>query len=185
MFERWRRKRENREVVSRVYDAVVARARRPALYLDGGLPDTVLGRYEALGIEVLLLLDRCREDAALKAFSQDVIDRFMLDMDHSLREIGIGYQGVPRRMRRLANRFYTRVSEFGPPLAAGDRDALQAALQKRALADVAAPEGAAAFLATYMIDTARRYATIPAEAILAGDLGGLEEKRHGDEERSV
>lgn len=182
MLERWRRKRANREVVERVYDAIVARARNPALYIEGGLPDSVMGRYEALGIEVLLLLDRCREDATLKAFSQDVVDRFMLDMDHSLREIGIGYQGVPRRMRRLANRFYTRVSEFGPALAARDGDALSAAIARRSFADDPAPEGAPDFLARHMIATARSYSALPAQAILRGELDVKEMNDGADED---
>ncbi len=179
MLERWRRKRANREVVDRVYDALVQRARRPTLYLDGGLPDTVMGRYEALGMEVLVFLDRCREDPALTAFSQDLVDRFMLDMDHSLREIGIGYQGVPRRMRRLANRFYTRVAEFGPPLAARDREALAAAIAARAFGDEPAPEEAAGFLADHMIRTADAYRALGADAILRGELA--DRKRTNDD----
>ncbi|WP_185983207.1 ubiquinol-cytochrome C chaperone family protein [Aureimonas mangrovi] len=169
MFERWRRRRQNREVVERTYGAVVARARRPALYLEGAVPDTVLGRYEALGIEVLLLMERCRADPALRAFSQDVVDRFMLDMDHSLREIGIGYQGVPRRMRRLAERFYTRVADYDGPLTARDEVALAAALRKRVFAGEA-PEGAADFLARQMIATARGYEALSADDILSGRI---------------
>ena len=178
MFERWRTKRQNREVVDRAYEAVVARARRPALYLEGGLPDTVMGRFEALGIEVFLLLDRCRGDAALTAFAQDLVDRFMLDVDHSLREIGIGYQGVPRRMRKLAGRFYARVRDFEAPLAARDAPALEHAIEARIFAAAPAPAGAAAFLAAHMIETAHSYSSVAAEAILAARLDPETEMRH-------
>lgn len=178
MFERWRTKRQNREIVDRVYDAVVARARRPELYIEGGLPDMVMGRYEALGIEVLLLLDRCRTDPALDAFAQDIVDRFMLDMDHSLREIGIGYQAVPKRMRKLANRFYTRVADYREPLAARDRDGLERALLARAYGGEVPETGAAAFLARHMLASADAYAALDASSVLSGRLENHVEVSH-------
>lgn len=177
MFERLRTKRRNREIIDRVYDAIVERARRPALYIEGGLPDTVLGRYEALGIEVLLLLDRCRAEPELAAFAQDIVDRFMRDLDHSLREIGIGYQGIPRRMRKLANRFYSRVSHYQAPLADGDRSALAAALRARAYDGASPPEGGPIFLAAHMIETTNAYRQVRTQTLLSGRL---DEPREND-----
>lgn len=179
-FERLRTKRQNRAVIERVYESVVERARRPALFQEGGLPDTVMGRYEALGIEVLLLLQRCKDDESLRAFAQDLVDRFMLDMDHSLREIGIGYQGVPRRMRKLANRFYTRVADYRGPLEAGDEQGLAVALRNRAYGDVIPGPDAPHFLARDMLASARTYAAISNEALLSGRIE-IEVERSGRE----
>lgn len=179
MFERWRRKRRNREVVDRIYDALVARARQPRLYLEGGLPDTVMGRYDALAVEVFLFLHRCRGDEALGALAQDLVDRFMLDMDHSLREIGIGYQGVPKRMRRLAGRFYARVASFEEPLSERDEDALAQAIETRLFADVEAPPGATRFLARRMIEADEAYRRVPVPSILSGQLDDRAEAGHG------
>ncbi len=170
MLERWRNRRRNREIVDRLYEALVARARNPFLYEDGGLPDTVMGRYEALCIEVFLFLRRCRGDSALAPLAQDVVDRFMLDMDHSLREIGIGYQGVPRRMRKLAARFYARVAEFEAPLAGGDEAALTRAVAARSFAEVAEPGGAPAVIATYMIEVDAAYRKVANAVLLTGRL---------------
>lgn len=175
MFERLRTKRANREIIDRVYEAVVARARQPALYLQGGLPDTVLGRYEALGIEVLLLLSRCRGERELEAFAQDIVDRFMLDMDHSLREIGIGYQSVPKRMRKLANRFYTRVAGYERALAARDTVGLAAALELQAYGDEEPPNGGPAYLAEHMVRTADEYAGVPTAVLLTGRIDRFSE----------
>ncbi len=65
-----------------------------------------MGPVRSLSIEVFLLLRRCGQEPALAELSQDLVDRFMTDLDHSLREIGIGYLAVPKRMRALAARFY-------------------------------------------------------------------------------
>src|SRR4051812_4334702 len=109
MLERFRKLRRNREVVDALYAAIVASARQPELYETHGLPDTVMGRFESLSIHVFLFLARCRDDAALKALAQDLVDRFISDVEDSIREIGIGDPSVPKRMRKLAGMFYERV----------------------------------------------------------------------------
>lgn len=108
MLERFRKLRRNRQVVDALYTAIVADARQPDLYLNLELPDTVMGRFESLSIHVFLVLARCRDDAGLKALAQDLVDRFITDVEDSLREIGIGDPSVPKRMRKLAGMFYER-----------------------------------------------------------------------------
>lgn len=171
MLERFRRKRQNREVVDRLWDGLVLRARRPYRFVDGGLPDTVMGRFESLAIEVFLLLRRCGSDERLAALSQDVVDRFMTDLDHSMRELGVGYLAVPKRMRKLAGRFYVRVAAFEAPVSAGDAPGLADALRQTAFID--APGGnpdAAEALATHMLGEAQGYSRLSAEDILAGHI---------------
>ena len=129
MLEGFRRKRRNRDVVNTLWDQIVERARRPERFTDGGLPDTVLGRFESLGLEVFLFLRRCGHDTSLSDLAQDVVDRFMTDLDHSMRELGVGYLAVPKRMRLLAGRFYARVAAFEPPVASGDVAALAKAMR--------------------------------------------------------
>ncbi|ALN73599.1 ubiquinol-cytochrome C chaperone family protein [Aureimonas sp. AU20] len=171
MLEAFRRRRRNRVVVEAIWEQVVARARRAYRFEAGGLPDTVMGRFESLCIEVFLLLRRCGEEPALSALSQDLVDRFMTDLDHSLREIGIGYLAVPKRMRALAARFYSRVGAMEGPLSAGDRSALAEVLRAGAFVD--APGGhpdAAPDLAHHMMEEATWYAAIPTDRLLAGRL---------------
>lgn len=172
MFQRWRERKKNREIVDRLYEGLVARARRPRLFEEAGLPDTVMGRYEAISLEVFLFLRRCRRDERLAPLAQDLVDRFMTDLDHSLREIGIGYQGVPKRMRKLATRFYTRVKDFETPMETRDETALAQALSRRAYPETTPPEGGPRIVARYMLDADAAYASVPAEAFLSGSLDG-------------
>lgn len=169
MLQAFRRRRRNREIVARLYDGVVDHARQPRFFVEGGLPDTVMGRFDALAIGVFLFLHRCRADPQLAALSQDLVDRFMTDMDHTMREMGIGYMAVPKRMRKLAGLFYQRVNAFRAPLEGDDAAALRSAVRDQKLGGEAPLDDAAiAFWSTYMLDEAKLNATLDTETILAG-----------------
>ncbi|WP_168990390.1 ubiquinol-cytochrome C chaperone family protein [Aureimonas flava] len=171
ILARLRRDRRNREIVDRLWDQVVAAARDPARFVQGGLPDTVEGRFESLSLEMIVLLRRCAGEPRLKDLSQDLVDRFMTDLDHSMREIGISYLAVPKRMRRFAARFYTRVRDCEPPLAARNADALADALARTVLTEaVGGRPDAAPALAHHMMTQQARYDALATDDVLAGRL---------------
>lgn len=169
MLARFRTRNRNREIVDDLYAEIVERSRRPVLFTRHGLPDTVMGRFESLSIHVFLFLARCRDDREVKPLAQDLVDRFVTDVEDSIREIGIGDIAVPKRMRKLAGMFYERVAAYDPPLSASDAPGLAAVLAKHAL-----PKGAAADeamgLAEYMMDSNSELARTPTADILAGRL---------------
>ena len=167
MLERFRTRQRNRQIVDDLYAGIVAAARREVLYTALGLPDTVMGRFEALSIHVFLFLARCRDDLALKPLAQDLVDRFMSDVEDSIREIGIGDVTVPKRMRKLAGMFYERVDAYDAPLRAGDVEGLTAALRSHAL-PVGATEVHSAGLAAHMLTKKQDWDAIAAEEILSG-----------------
>lgn len=178
MFERLRTNRRNREVVERLYGELVALARRPELYLEHGVPDTVMGRFDALSIHVFLFLQRCREEPALQPIAQDVVDRFIIDVEQSIRELGVGDPSVPKRMRKLAGIFYERVAAYDAALDGSQTPIahLAATLQARVV-PAEAGEGVALRLATYMAGMRTRFHATTATAILSGhietgELGG-------------
>lgn len=180
MLEVFRRRRRNREIVDRLWDQIVVRARRPDRFEAGGLPDTVLGRFESLGLETFLFLRRSQQDARLAELSQDLVDRFMTDLDHSMRELGVGYLAVPKRMRKLAGRFYARVRDLEPLLAREDIEGLAKSLEGTVYRDAEGGDAQCAIsLARSLIADAEWYDRLDATAILDGDL------RHLDTERTV
>ncbi len=171
ILARLRRDRRNREIVDQLWDQVVASARDPVRFVEGGLPDTVEGRFEALSLEMIVLLRRCGTEPRLKDLSQDLVDRFMTDLDHSMREIGISYLGVPKRMRRFAARFYTRVRDCEPGFSSGNEDQLAEALARTVLTEaVGGRPDAAPRLAHHMMAQQARYAALATDDILAGRL---------------
>ena len=162
-------RRRNREIVEATYKALTMRARRPVLFIDGGVEDTVMGRFESVCLELFLFLRRCREDSALSAFTQDLVDHFITDVEHSIRELGVGDPSVPKRMRKLAGYFYERVAVYDKAMDDADpQSALSVALVGRAVAD----PGKATALAELAIAEQALLRAVSTQTILSGQLEG-------------
>lgn len=133
LFGRSRYLRQTRrDVVDAIYGKIVATARQPAFYSHWQVPDTPLGRFEMMALHVFLFMHRMRGEAggAAAELTQAVIDEFFKDVEHSLRELGIGDMGVPKRMKKLARMFYGRAAAYGDALDTQDREALADALRR-------------------------------------------------------
>src|SRR5690606_28007521 len=86
-----RKSKVNEAIVLRVYEVIVAAARQERFYAQFQVPDTPLGRYEMLSVHIFLALHRMRgQNKALVDLAQEIADEFFKDVDHSLRELGIG-----------------------------------------------------------------------------------------------
>ncbi|KQW30928.1 ubiquinol-cytochrome C chaperone [Rhizobium sp. Root274] len=131
VFGFFRQKRNNQAIVERQYAALTSAARTPAFYLDMNAPDTVMGRFEMLTIMLILYFRRtARSDRSGQEIAQNIIDAFFEDVDHSIRELGVGDPGVPKRMKKLASMYYGRLESYAGALDKGDHEALAAALAR-------------------------------------------------------
>jgi cytochrome b pre-mRNA-processing protein 3 len=162
--------RANQASSDALYEKIVAAARQPVIYSDWGVPDTPLGRFEMVSLHVFLVLRRLRgETGRCAEIAQELTDAFFRDMDHSLRELGIGDLSVPKRMKELAKMFYGRVVSYGEALDRNDRAALAAALARNVKPGVASwPEGRA--LAAYAASAGEALSRHPAPEMAAGTL---------------
>lgn len=126
------------KITASLYDQIVAAARQPVLYAEWGVPDTPLGRFEMVSLHLFLVLHRLRgQDGAPRELAQALTDRFFADLDHSIRELGVGDLSVPKRMKKLARMFYGRVVSYGETLEHGDGGQLGAALARNIRPDEA------------------------------------------------
>ena len=117
IFGLFRKKRQNQPIVDRQYASLTSAARDPFFYTDLGVPDTVMGRFEMLSIVMILFFRRtARSKTSGQELAQEIIDAFFQDLDHSIRELGIGDQGVPNRMKKLAGMFYGRLESYAAAL---------------------------------------------------------------------
>jgi len=134
-----------------IYTQIVAAARQPVPYSHWLVPDTPLGRFEMIGLHMFLFLHRIREEkGAVSELGQDVTDMFFTEVDHSLRELGIGDVSMPKRMKKLARMYYGRFESYGGALDAGDEAMLEEALKRNIRPDADAwPQ--AAELARYVV----------------------------------
>jgi cytochrome b pre-mRNA-processing protein 3 len=153
----------------RVYDRIVAAARQPALYADWGVPDTPLGRYEMISLHLFLVLHRLRNEAGARALAQSLTDTFFAELDHSIRELGVGDLSVPKRMKKLARMFYGRAAAYGEALDKADADLLAAALSRNVRPDEALWEQAP-LLGRYVLAAHGQLAGQRLADLLAGDV---------------
>src|SRR5579862_9038992 len=159
------------------YQRVVEHARRPGFYTDGGVPDTVDGRFELICLHAFLYLHRLRrERPSSAALAQCFFDVMFADFDRSLREMGTGDLSVGREIKRMAQAFYGRISAYETGLAADD-GALQAALERNLFGTAPATPDRLAAMAAYVRQAAARLSDEPGAALLAGRLQFAEPPR--------
>ncbi|KQT90563.1 ubiquinol-cytochrome C chaperone family protein [Methylobacterium sp. Leaf466] len=150
-------------------------SRQPGLYTGLGVPDTVEGRFECLCLHVILVLRRLEtlpEPAADVA--QDLVNAVFLQLDSSLRELGVGDFGVPKRMKKLGAAFYGRAETYGAALATKDLatkdgEALATALARNVIGTPEPGDGAG--LARYVLAAAAALEGTDLDALLASGPG--------------
>ena len=168
IFPLFRRKPRDADTISTLYGMIVAQARLPTFYRDYAVADTVNGRFDLIVLHLAMVLDRLAQDPALQAVGQGIFDRFCLDMDHNLREMGVGDLAVPKEMQRLGAAFYGRSQAYRSAWAAADNGPLVQALERNIYERTPAP--AAPRLAAYVRGAVRHLASQPASSFAGGSL---------------
>jgi cytochrome b pre-mRNA-processing protein 3 len=107
-----------------LYDAVVARARQPHWYANGGVPDSVDGRFDMIAAIMALVLLRLEGEADTAAPSALLAECFIDDMDSQLREIGIGDVVVGKHIGKMMGMLGGRLGAYREGLAGDLRPAL-------------------------------------------------------------
>jgi cytochrome b pre-mRNA-processing protein 3 len=155
--------------ISTLYGTIVAQARLPCFYRDYAVADTINGRFDLLVLHVGLVVDRL-EEAGLRELGQALFDRFCQDMDHNLREMGIGDLSVPKEMQRMGEAFYGRTQAYRTALAADDNGILAEAVARNIYGGSPPLRAAAGRLAAYMREAVRDLNDQPPAALRAGKL---------------
>ena len=150
-----------------LYRAAVAAARRPAVMLALGVPDTLDGRFELVTLHVALLLRRVQRAPALEGLGQGLVDLFVADMDRNLREMGAGDLSVGKKVRRMASAFYGRLDAYSGGLDRG-RD-LAAAAERNLYGTLEAAPGQAERAAAYIRAVEAALAAQEDAALAAGE----------------
>ena len=110
-----------------LYEEVVAAARRPEWYAEGGVADDVDGRFDMVVLVMslyLVRLERDAQDADARGMSSLLVERFVADMDGSFREIGIGDMVIGKHMGRAMQALGGRLGAYRAALADGVAPAL-------------------------------------------------------------
>lgn len=162
-----RAKSRTGRTATELYGSIVTQARTRDFYADHGVADTPEGRFSLIVAHLFVVLERLRaEDEPGQELARAVVETFVADMDASLREMGIGDFGVPKRVKKAAAALYDCVAEYRAAMADEDADALATALGRHV---PCAPDGARA-IARYLRATAAALAAVSADGLLAGRI---------------
>ena len=160
--------RDPRDRLRPLYDAVVAEARAPHWYRDGGVPDTTEGRFEMVAAILSLILLRLEaEGEAMRRESVLLTELFVADMDGHLRQIGIGDVVVGKHVGRLMGALGGRLGALRSGLAGGS---VEDAVRRNLFRD-APPSGAAVdYVSNHLRALHQRLAGAALGPILEGQL---------------
>ena len=126
-----------------LYCAAVAAARDPDFYRVLGVPDTLDGRFDLIGLHAFLLIRRLRGlPEPGTQLAQAVFDAMFNDMDVNLREMGVGDLSVGRKVRAMWEAFHGRATAYQAAIEAGDAATLAAALARNVWRGSPAPGAA-------------------------------------------
>lgn len=168
---RWLMLRRNRaqavrQSVSRIYDGIVAQSRRIEFYRDLAVPDSLDGRFDMLVLHMVLVQRRLKGESRDAArFAQALFDHMFVDMDESLREIGVGDMSVGKRVKQMGAAFYGRLEAYEAGLAG---HTLEDALARNVYRGAVPDHDTVRRLADYVRSAERLLATQPVSDVLAG-----------------
>ncbi len=131
MLQTLLRTRPRQRLGEPLYELAVRQARNPAFYTRLAVADRIDARFELYTLHVLLLVMRLRGEGERGAeAAQALFDVYVSALDHALRELGVGDISVGKKMRRLGEAMYGRMSAYEPLLRDGDAAALAARLAR-------------------------------------------------------
>jgi cytochrome b pre-mRNA-processing protein 3 len=165
----WWRRTPPQTTIDALYGMIVAQARLPIFYTEYGVPDTVEGRFEMIVLHQALAARRLAGEASASQFGAILFDRFCRDLDHNLREMGVGDLTVPKRMRAFGEAYFGRARAYDQALTARDGEACALALARNVYGAAAACGGARR-LARYMEQAARQLDGLDVAALTGGQL---------------
>jgi cytochrome b pre-mRNA-processing protein 3 len=144
-------------------------ARQPDFYTRHAVADTVDGRFDMVALVSCLVLLRL-EELDLKRENALLTERFVDDMDGSLRDIGIGDMVIGKHMGKVMSALGGRLGAYRRAFAPDAPEAELVEVLARNIYRGSPPEGAADALAPEVRALRARIAAAPTDALLAGDI---------------
>lgn len=109
-------RKDDRAALRPLYDAVIAKARAPHWYLEGGVPDTLDGRFDMVTAILAFVLMRL-EALEAQPETAKLTELFVEDMDGQIRQIGFGDLVVGKQIGRMVSALGGRLAAYRAGLA--------------------------------------------------------------------
>lgn len=153
-----------------LYGGLVTQARSPVFFTDLGLPDTVMGRFDALSLHIYMLARRFRAEGTNPTMdlSQEIFDLYVSDVERALRELGIGDTSVPKKKKKMIRSFYGQIEDFDAALEDMNETIIAEKVTARYLIDSQSTDPAT--LTRYMLETEKHLKAQEIKDIMSGKL---------------
>lgn len=153
-----------------LYDSIVREARQPVWYREGGVPDTLEGRFDMVSTMLALVLLRLeREGDAMKPQTILLTEIFIDDMDGTLRQIGIGDIIVGKHVGKIMGALGGRLGAFRDGFSG--KAELANAVRRNIFRDAPPSEQAVSFVSTRLRSRGEALNGVPVGDVLAGEIG--------------
>jgi cytochrome b pre-mRNA-processing protein 3 len=161
--------RKERQALRPLYEAAVRAGREPGWYLEGGVPDTMTGRFDVVSSVVALVLLRLEaEGDAARKETVLLTELFIDDMDATLRESGTGDLVVGKRVGKLMQALGGRLGAYRESL--GGEGDLHAAVRRNVFRESPPSDEVVPVVAERLRALHARLAGIPLQRLLAGQF---------------
>lgn len=159
-----------REARRPLWQAVVAAARAPHWYEEGGVPDTLDGRFDMVSLVMTLVLHRIDEDPSAMRAGVELTELFVSDMDGQMRQIGFGDMVVGKQIGRMVGALGGRLGAYR---ALDGSDELRAALVRNLWRGQAPADDRLAHVMAAVAAQRAALAAMPvADLVIADELPG-------------
>jgi len=155
-----------REAQRPLWNAVIATARAPHWYSEGGVPDTLDGRFDMISLILALVLHRIDEDPAQAVAGVRLTELFVDDMDGQMRQIGFGDMVVGKQIGRMVGALGGRLGAYRAP---DGSEELKAALVRNLWRGKDAPEAGLAHVMAGVASLRAGLSATSVEALVIAD----------------
>lgn len=104
-----------------LYDDAVRQSRQPVFFADLSVPDTLDGRFDLIILHLAMVrfaVTYTGEQPGDGAMLRAMDERFVVDMDHTLREIGVGDLSVGKKVKDMMGAYNGRWTAYSAAFAA-------------------------------------------------------------------
>jgi cytochrome b pre-mRNA-processing protein 3 len=161
----WFQRRGEDPAAAKLYQAALDQSRRPWFYREGGVPDTLDGRFEVVAAHVCVLIALFNREKKPE-MGQALFDAMFRHMEADLREQGID-MSVRKYIGCMMQAMNGRMQAYADALNRGDEDAFSSAVRRNVYKGEAGDDQTA-LLSGYIKEFYRNYAEGGVEKLAQG-----------------
>ena len=157
-----------RQALLPLYRRIVEEGRAPFWYCEGGVPDTLQGRFDMIAAIMALVLLRLEREESARVDSVRLTEIFIDDMEGTVRQIGIGDLMVGKHVGKMMSALGGRLAAFRA-VAAGEREMAEA-VRHNVFHDAAPSPDAPKVVAERLARFVGKLEAVPVATLLAGEV---------------